>query len=144
MPLNIAESLLPMASIFLAAQGESDQQLTQRLVTLGMEEVEARQWTLLMPIAFARVAYHFQLPELYSEENQYVQCEGEDGGSNVIKLDQLAPYMVAKDWASNCGLMDQISSPEYNAIVRRSVEFQAIQDLRSGVIQTMPPLALKL
>ncbi len=148
MSLNIAQSLQPLAQCFLQAEGESDEQLQQRLVQLGMADVEARQWVLLMPLAFARAAYRFQLPHLADEQNQYVQCllsaEQEAGVEpHVMKLDQLAPYILAHAWACDCGQMDTITSPEYNAIVRRSVEFEAIQSLRTGAIETLPPLMLR-
>jgi len=147
MSLNISESLQTLAQCFLQAEGESDEQLQQRLMTLGLVEAEARQWALLMPLAFARAAYRFQLPQLADEQNQYVQCllSGEKTQGvepHVMKLDQLAPYILAHAWACDCGQMDTITSPEYNAIVRRSVDFEAIQSLRAGAIETLPPLML--
>ena len=137
--------IFPLAKLFLQHENEPDAVLEQQLVALGMSEVEARQWLVLMPLAFARAAYRFQLPELKDEENQYVQCHiSGQVDDKVLKLDQLAPYMLAHSWACDCGLMDQISSKEYNAIVRRSLEFEAIQALRAGSIQTLPPLMLTI
>ena len=142
MALDLTHSLQSIATLFLDAAQDSDEQLQQRLVELGMEATEAKQWSLLMPIAFARAAYRFQLPELNDSQNQYVECHMREGEPHVMMLNQLAPYELAKAWASDCGQMDTISSPEYNSIVRRSVEFEAIQLLRSGAIQTLPPLIL--
>lgn len=147
MSFNLSESLQPIATIFLQAEKETDEQLQARLVALGMEPAEGQQWAIFMPLAFARAAYRFQLPELNDEQNQYVQCHMASDPSDephVMKLNQFAPYMLAHAWACDCGQMDAITSPEYNAIVRRSVEFEAIQSLRSGAIQTLPPLILNL
>ena len=147
MPLNLTESLQSIATLFLEAEKDTDEQLQQRLVDLGMEPTEAKQWSIFMPLAFARAAYRFQLPELNDEQNQYVQCKMESESSDeshTMKLNQFAPYMLAYSWASDCGQMDSITSPEYNAIVRRSIEFKAIQSLRTGAIQTLPPLSLEL
>lgn len=142
MALDLRHALQAIATVFLKAENESNEMLEQNLMALGMEMSEAKQWSLLMPIAFARAAYRFQLPELNDPQNQYVECHIGEQPPNVLRITQLAPYELAKSWATDCGQMDMISSPEYNAIVRRSVEFEAIQSLRTGAIQTLPPLIL--
>lgn len=103
MALNLAQSLQSIATLFLEAENESDEQLQQRLTQLGMESSEAVQWSLLMPIAFARAAYRFQLPELNDPQNQYVECHIGSEEPHVMKLSQLAPYELAKAWATDCG-----------------------------------------
>ena len=130
---DITQGLQPLAACFQAAEQESDSALCARLQLLGLSEVEAQQWALLMPLAFARAAYRFQLPELADD---VLLCAGEHCRS--AQLQQLAPYALAQQWALSCADMDSISTPEHNAIVRRSVEFDAIQQLRQGEIDQLP------
>ena len=144
MAFDLINGLQPLAGAFLAGENDDSAELVHRLQKLGLEEAEAKQWSVLMPLAFARVAYHFQLPELYDPSNDFVLCHLPSGESKTLSLSELAPFLLAKQWASNCGMMDSISSPEYNAIVRRSQEFEAIQSLRSGAINTLPPLEIHL
>ncbi|ASP38479.1 hypothetical protein CHH28_07240 [Bacterioplanes sanyensis] len=133
MMLDITQALQPLAACFLAAENESDSALCARIQLLGLSKVEAQQWALLMPLAFARAAYRFQLPPLSDEVEWH-----EGGDCQHLQLSQLAPYSLALSWAMDCGAMDAISSPQYNAIVRRSVEFAAIQQLRQGEIAQLP------